>query len=65
MDANRDGSLSAELVVRRLIDEGFSQGHLDVCDELIADEIVEHQDRVGVLFQLGAISRPPGLAKRP
>jgi predicted ester cyclase len=34
----------AEAVVRRLIDEGFSQGRLDVCDELIAGEIVEHQD---------------------
>lgn len=34
----------AELVVRRLIDEGFSQGRLDVCDELIAAGIVEHQD---------------------
>jgi predicted ester cyclase len=44
LDGNRDGRLTAELVVRRLIDEGFSQGHLDVCDELIADEIVEHQD---------------------
>src|SRR5262245_5988797 len=44
LDGNRDGPLSAELVVRRLIDEGFSQGRLDVCDELIADDIVEHQD---------------------
>ena len=34
----------AEHVVRRLIDEGFSEGRLEVCDELIADEIVEHQD---------------------
>ena len=44
LDANPDGPLDTEAVVRRLIDEGFSQGHLDVCDELIADEIVEHQD---------------------
>ena len=44
VDDNRDGPLTPELVVRRLIDEGFSQGRLDVCDELIADEIVEHQD---------------------
>ena len=44
LDGNGDGHLTAEVVVRRLIDEGFSQGHLDVCDELIADEIVEHQD---------------------
>ena len=35
---------TTEHVVRRLIDEGFSQGNLDVCDELIADEMVEHQD---------------------
>jgi predicted ester cyclase len=40
----RDARSTAEVIVRRLIDEGFSQGHLDVCDELIADEIVEHQD---------------------
>ena len=33
-----------EHVVRRLIDEGFSSGRLEVCDELVADEIVEHQD---------------------
>ena len=33
-----------EYVVRRLIDEGFSQGNLDICDELIAHDIVEHQD---------------------
>lgn len=44
LDGNRDEALTAALVVRRLIDEGFSKGDLDVCDELIADEIVEHQD---------------------
>jgi steroid delta-isomerase-like uncharacterized protein len=33
-----------EVVVRRLIDEGFSQGRLKVCDELVADDIVEHQE---------------------
>jgi predicted ester cyclase len=33
-----------EHVVRRLIDEGFSQGRLEVCDELVADAIAEHQD---------------------
>jgi steroid delta-isomerase-like uncharacterized protein len=33
-----------EHVVRRLIGEGFSEGRLEVCDELVADEIVEHQD---------------------
>jgi predicted ester cyclase len=35
---------TAEVVVRRLIDEGFSQGRLDVCDELVAADIVEHQE---------------------
>jgi len=30
--------------VRRLIDEGFSLGRLEVVDELIADELAEHQD---------------------
>ena len=30
-------------VLRRLIDEGFSQGDLDVCDEIVADNVVEHQ----------------------
>ncbi len=34
----------AEHVVRRLIGEGFSEGRLEVCDELIAHELVEHQD---------------------
>jgi len=32
-----------EVVVRRLIDEGFSEGRLEVADELIADDLVEHQ----------------------
>jgi predicted ester cyclase len=44
LDGDRDEPLTAEAVVRRLIDAAFSQGHLDVCDELIANEIVEHQD---------------------
>jgi predicted ester cyclase len=35
---------SPEVVARRLIDEGFSQGLLEVADELIADDLVEHQD---------------------
>lgn len=55
-DDNRDGTLTAELVVRRLIDEGFSQGRLEVCDELIADEIVEHQD-----YGPGHASGPAGV----
>lgn len=44
LDDTRDGPLTPEQVARRLIDEAFSQGRLDVCDELIADNIVEHQD---------------------
>jgi steroid delta-isomerase-like uncharacterized protein len=32
-----------EQVLRRLIDEGFSQGRLEVADELIADDLIEHQ----------------------
>lgn len=39
-----DRAASAETVVRRLIDEGFSQGRLDVADELVADEVREHQN---------------------
>jgi predicted ester cyclase len=33
-----------ETVVRRLIEEGFNQGNLDVCDELVAPDHVEHQN---------------------
>jgi predicted ester cyclase len=33
-----------ETVLRRLIDEGFSRGNLDVADELVAADCVEHQD---------------------
>ena len=44
LDGDHDGPFTAEAVVRRLIDEAFGQGHLEVCDERIADEIVEHQD---------------------
>ena len=39
-----DEPLTAEPVVRRLIDERFGHGSLDVCDELISEEIAEHQD---------------------
>jgi predicted ester cyclase len=35
---------TAEVVARRLIDEGFSQGRLEVCDELVSADIVEHQE---------------------
>ena len=34
---------SAETLARRLIEEGFNEGSFDVADELIADELVEHQ----------------------
>ena len=33
-----------ETVARRLIDEGFNEGNLDVCDELTSPDLVEHQD---------------------
>jgi len=42
-DATRT-SASPEAVARRLIDEGFTQGRLEVADELIADELAEHQN---------------------
>ena len=35
---------TAEAVVRRLIDEAFSRGRLEVCDQLISDDLVEHHD---------------------
>jgi predicted ester cyclase len=35
---------SSETLVRRLIDEGFNDGNLDVADELIAPDCVEHQN---------------------
>jgi len=44
LNGRSDELLPAERVVRRLIDEAFSQGQLAVCDEVIADEMVEHQD---------------------
>ena len=33
-----------EALVRRLIEDGFNRGDLAVCDELIADDMAEHQD---------------------
>jgi predicted ester cyclase len=33
-----------EQLVRRLIEEGFNQGNLDVADELISPRMVEHQN---------------------
>jgi predicted ester cyclase len=35
---------TAEAIVRRLIDEGFNEGRLDVANELISPEMVEHQN---------------------
>ncbi|MCA1683031.1 MAG: ester cyclase [Actinobacteria bacterium] len=37
-------SHSPEALVRRLIEEGFNEGNLDVADELISPEMVEHQN---------------------
>jgi predicted ester cyclase len=33
-----------EAVLRRLINEGFSEGRLEVADELVSDHCVEHQN---------------------
>jgi predicted ester cyclase len=33
-----------EALVRRLIEEGFNQGNLDVADELISPAMIEHQN---------------------
>src|SRR5690242_13057146 len=41
---SHNGAMTPEGVVRRLIDEGFTQGRLQVCDEVISDEMIEHQD---------------------
>jgi steroid delta-isomerase-like uncharacterized protein len=35
---------SPETLVRRLIEEGFNQGDLDVAEELVAPDLIEHQD---------------------
>ena len=37
-------STTQEAVVRRLIEVGFNEGNLAVADELIASDMVEHQD---------------------
>ena len=45
MSITRDqAEVEAERIVRRLIDEVFSEGRLEVADELIADEMIEHQN---------------------
>jgi predicted ester cyclase len=33
-----------ETVIRRLIDEGFTRGRLEIADELVTDHLIEHQD---------------------
>ena len=42
--ADREGS-RAELVVRRLLEEGFNRGQLAVVDDLVAADMREHQLR--------------------
>jgi predicted ester cyclase len=37
-------SQTPEIVVQRLIEEGFTQGDLSVCDELVDPSLVEHQN---------------------
>jgi predicted ester cyclase len=37
-------TLEPESVVRRLIEEGFNQANLAVCDELVDPSLVEHQN---------------------
>ena len=37
-------TLDAETVVRKLIEDGFNQGNLAVCDELVDPHLVEHQN---------------------
>ena len=37
-------STTPETVVRRLIEESFNEGDLDVCEELTAPDLVEHQN---------------------
>jgi predicted ester cyclase len=36
--------MTAEAVVRRLIEEGFNDADLAVCDELVSTSLVEHQE---------------------
>jgi hypothetical protein len=44
-----------EAVVRRLIEQGFNKGDLDVADELTSPDLVEHQN-------FGPITPPAGRA---
>jgi predicted ester cyclase len=45
-----------ETVARRLIEEGFNRGDLSVADELVAADMVEHQD-----FGPGHVPGPEGV----
>ena len=47
---------SPEVIVRRLIEEGFNQGNLDVADELASPDLVEHQN-----YGPGHASGPAGV----
>ena len=55
--------LHPEVVVRRLLDEGFSRGRLRVVDELVAADMREHQPRepghppgpAGVMAVIGSL----------
>jgi steroid delta-isomerase-like uncharacterized protein len=44
MEDSMNMPIDPEHVTRRLIEEGFSAGRLEVADELVAEDIVEHQD---------------------
>jgi|GEM_PF-1046471 len=55
-DSADRGAAVAPLDVRRLLDEGFSKGELEVCDELVADRVIEHQD-----FRPGHADGPEGV----
>ena len=37
-------SRDPETIARRLIEKGFNQGNLNICDELTADDLLEHQN---------------------
>jgi hypothetical protein len=48
-DRNEDMSVEQnKAIVRRLVDEAQTQGRLDVVDELIADDFVDHSPFPGV-----------------
>jgi hypothetical protein len=50
-----------ETLVRRVFDEVFNQRALDVCDEIVAVDYVEHavvRDDLSTMLRLGVIPRP-------